>query len=156
MMDMTKRVGALAMLALVAVLAGCATVSQTHQQHVMVRTIQDNREIGGAGCVLTNDAGRWFVMAPGHVTITKSAGNLFVDCKKGAVSAGQERFASRPNTSVTIGNAVTTAGLGYLMDKKTGAGFDYPETLTVLMKATGKAPVAGPEQQGNRTPDTVY
>ena len=109
MMDMTKRVGALAMPALLAVLAGCATVSQSHQQHVMVRTIQDNREIGGAGCVLTNDAGRWFVMAPGHVTITKSAGNLFVDCKKGTVSAGQERFASRPNPSVTIGNAVTTA-----------------------------------------------
>ena len=152
-MDTTKRVGALAMLA---VLAGCATVSESHQQHLMVRTIENNREIGGAGCVLTNDAGRWFVTAPGHVTISKSAGNLFVDCRKGTISAGQERFASRPNASVTIGNVVTTAGLGYLMDKKTGAGFNYPDTLTILKKATGKVQPADPDQQGSRAPNTVY
>lgn len=134
-MAILMRMGALAMLG---ALAGCATVSGSHTQDLMVRTVQDNREIGGAGCVLTNDAGRWFVTTPGHVTVTKSAGNLFVDCKKGMVSAGQERFASRANTSATIGNAITTAGLGYLMDKRTGAGFDYPDTLTVLMKGTGR------------------
>ena len=61
------RMGALAMLA---GLAGCATVIDSHTQDLMVRTIQDNREIGGAGCVLTNDAGRWFVMTPGHVTVS--------------------------------------------------------------------------------------
>lgn len=141
---MIKRMGALAMLA---ALAGCATVIDSHTQDLMVRTIQDNREIGGAGCVLTNDAGRWFVMSPGHVTVTKSAGNMFVDCKKGNVSMGQERFASRPNATATIGNAVTTAGLGYLLDKRTGAGFDYPDTLTVLMKGTGRQPQQSQETQ---------
>ena len=122
------------------VLAGCATVSESPNQNVMVRTILDNREIGGAGCVLTNDAGRWFVDSPGHVTIRKSVGNLFVDCRKGAHILGQDRFASRPNNAVTIGNAVTTAGFGYYVDKKTGAGFDYPETLTVIMRSTGRPP----------------
>ena len=139
-----KRMWALAWLA---VLAGCATVSESHQQDLMLRTIQDNREIGGVGCVLTNDAGRWFVVSPGHVTVTKSAGNLFVDCKKGNYSAGQERFASRANTTATIGNAVATLGLGYLLDKRTGAGFDYPETLTVLMRATGRQPQGDQERQ---------
>ncbi len=140
------RMGALAMLA---ALGGCATVIDSHTQDLMVRTIQDNREIGGAGCVLTNDAGRWFVMTPGHVTVSKSAGNMFVDCKKGNISLGKERFASRPNSSVTIGNAVTTAGLGYLLDKRTGAGFEYPDTLTILMQGTGRqAPSA---QDGQET-----
>ena len=134
-------------LAMLAALAGCATVSESHQQDLMLRTIQDNREIGGAGCVLTNDAGRWFVVSPGHVTVTKSAGNLFVDCKKGNYSAGQERFSSRANTTATIGNAVATLGLGYLLDKRTGAGFDYPETLTVLMHATGRQPQGDQERQ---------
>ena len=134
-------------LALLAVLAGCATVSESHQQDLMLRTIQDNREIGGVGCVLTNDAGRWFVVSPGHVTVTKSAGNLFVDCKKGNYSAGQERFASRANPTATIGNAVATLGLGYLLDKRTGAGFDFPETLTVLMRATGRQPQVDQERQ---------
>jgi hypothetical protein len=149
-MAMTRRMGALAMLAMLAILAamaGCATVSESHQQDLMVRTILDNREIGGVGCVLSNDAGRWFVVSPGHVTVTKSAGNLFVDCKKGAISAGQERFASRANTSATIGNAITTLGMGYLLDKRTGAGFDYPETLTVLMRSTGRQPQGDPDRQ---------
>ncbi|MDQ1919556.1 hypothetical protein [Massilia pseudoviolaceinigra] len=128
------RTGALALLA---ALGGCATISESNQQTLMVRTIADNREIGGAGCVLTNDKGRWFVTSPGHVTVQKSAGNLFVDCKKDGVSAGQDVVASRANASATVGNAVLTAGLGYLLDKRTGAGFDYPETLTVLMRRTG-------------------
>ncbi|MES2316777.1 MAG: hypothetical protein V4631_04715 [Pseudomonadota bacterium] len=144
---MIMRMGALAMLAMLAMLAGCATVSESGQQGLMVRTIQDNREIGGVGCVLTNDAGRWFVVSPGHVTVTKSAGNLFVDCKKGVVSAGQERFASRANSTATIGNAVATLGLGYLLDKRTGAGFDYPETLTVLMRGTGRQQRDDPDRQ---------
>lgn len=147
------RAGALALLA---ALAGCATVSEPFEQEVIVRTIQDNREIVAVGCVLTNDAGRWFMMAPGRVTIRRSAGNLFVDCKKGTVSAGQERFASRASNSATIGNVVTTAGLGYLLDKQTGAGWDYPATLTVLMRPTGRpAPSVDGEQAPAAPPAAV-
>ncbi|SHH13465.1 hypothetical protein SAMN05428948_2957 [Massilia sp. CF038] len=135
-----NRIYVLALAAAALVLGGCASLGDSPEQALMVRAVQDNREIGNVGCVLTNDAGRWFVTAPGHVSIRKSAGNLFVDCKKGNASVGQERFASRPNNMATIGNAVTTAGLGYLYDKRTGAGFEYPETLTVLMVPTGRAP----------------
>ncbi|MCY0914678.1 hypothetical protein OTB17_23780 [Massilia sp. H27-R4] len=134
MMATFSRTGALALLA---ALGGCATISESNQQTLMLHTIVDNREIGGAGCVLTNDKGRWFVTSPGHVTVQKSAGNLFVDCKKDGASAGQDVVVSRANASATMGNAVLTAGLGYLLDKRTGAGFDYPETLTVLMRRTG-------------------
>lgn len=138
-----------------ALLAGCATVSEPFEQEVIVRTIQDNREIVAVGCVLSNDAGRWFMMAPGRVTIRRSAGNLFVDCKKGTASAGQERFASRANNSATIGNAVTTAGLGYLLDKQTGAGWDYPATLTVLMRPIGR-PAPGPDGETPPPSAVVY
>jgi len=146
------RMTSAAMSAVLGVLCGCASISESPNQDVMVRTVQDNREIGGVGCVLTNNAGRWFVTTPGHVTIKKSAGNLFVDCKKGNASAGQERFASRANTSATIGNAVTTAGLGYLYDKRTGAGFEYPETLTILMHSTGRSPESESRQESSSTP----
>ena len=139
-----KQLGALALLA---ALAGCATISESPTQRLEIHTILDHQEIAGVGCILTNDAGRWFVMAPGRVTVKRSAGNLFVDCRKGSESAGQERFVSRANSSATIGN-VTTAGLGYLLDKRTGAGFDYPEILTVLMKPSRPA-VAPVQQQGN-------
>ena len=143
-------------LALLASLAGCATVSEPHDQEVIVRTIENNREIVAVGCVLTNDAGRWFLMAPGRVTVRKSAGNLFVDCKKGTTSAGQERFASRANNTATIGNAVATAGLGYLLDKSTGAGFTDPDTLTVLRHPTGRAAVQGEPAPATPQSSTVY
>ncbi|WP_426100790.1 hypothetical protein [Massilia sp. TSP1-1-2] len=144
-MAFTRHWGALA---LAAALAGCATISESPMQRLEIHTIFDNREITGVGCVITNDAGRWFVTAPGRVSVRRSAGNLFVDCRRGTESVGQERFASRPNASAMIGN-VATAGLGYLLDKKTGAGFDYPETLTVLMKASRPAAAAPGTQQGN-------
>jgi hypothetical protein len=137
-------------LAVLALLGGCASISESPNQDLMVRAVQDNREIGGVGCVLTNNAGRWFVTAPGHVSVRKSAGNLFVDCRKGDISAGQEQFASRANNTATIGNAVTTAGLGYLYDKRTGAGFDYPDTITVLMHATGRHPASTQGDEARR------
>lgn len=149
-MATNRYVGALAMLAL---LSGCATISESNQQVLEIRTIQDNREVSGAGCVLTNDVGRWFVTSPGRVTIKKSAGNLWIDCRKGAGSVGQDMVASRANSSATVGNVVLTAGLGYLWDKRTGAGFDYPDTLTVLMNGTGRS---DPNPRGESGGNAVY
>ena len=124
---------------LVAVLAlgalgGCATLSEPDQQVVLVQTIQDNREVAGIGCVLTNDAGRWFVTSPGRVAVRKSAGKLWVDCKRSGQGVGQDVVDSRASAGAMIGNVVLTAGLGYLVDKRTGVGFAYPDTLTVLMR----------------------
>lgn len=145
---MFRNMGALALLAL---LGGCASISESNQQVLEVRTIQDNREIVGAGCVLTNDVGRWFVTSPGRVTIRKSAGNLWIDCRKGAGSVGQDMVASRANSKATVGNVVLTAGVGYLLDRRTGAGFDYPDTLTVLMSGTGRSdPNPNGEQRGSQ------
>ncbi len=49
------RTGAVALLS---ALGGCATISESNQQSLMVRTIHDNREVSGTDCVLTNTAGR--------------------------------------------------------------------------------------------------
>ena len=122
-----------AVLALAA-LGGCATLSEPDQQVVLVQTIQDNREVAGIGCVLTNDAGRWFVTSPGRVAVRKSAGRLWVDCKRSGHGVGQDVVDSRASAGALIGNVVLTAGLGYLVDKRTGAGFAYPDTLTILMR----------------------
>jgi hypothetical protein len=125
-----------AVLALAA-LGGCATISEPDQQVLLVQTIQDNREVAGIGCVLTNDAGRWFVTTPGRVSVRKSAGKLWVDCKKSGAGVGQDVVESRANAGALMGNVVLTGGLGYLVDKKTGIGFEYPSTLTVLMRRPG-------------------
>lgn len=114
--------------------SGCATLTDSSQQQLELRTIEDNREIAGVGCVLTNAAGRWFVVAPGRVTVARSPSPLVVDCKKEGEGSGQERIASRFDTGKLIGNLAVTAGLGYLVDRHSGAGFSYPATLTIIMQ----------------------
>jgi hypothetical protein len=130
-------------------LQGCATLTGSNQQEVAVHAILDHREVSGVGCVLSNSAGRWFVTAPGLVTIRRSEGQLAIDCKKEGVGAAREVVASEFGTGKLIGNAVVSAGLGYYVDRRTGAGFDYPATLTVVMHPLPKSPGASPEAQQN-------
>lgn len=148
-----KRTGAVALLA-IAALQGCATLTDSTEQEVAVRAILDHREVANVGCVLSNNVGRWFVNAPGRVTIRKSEGDLVVDCKKEGVGAASETVASRFGTGNLIGNAVTSGGLGYLVDRHSGAGFDYPVTLTVLMRRPTAA--AGDAQQVAGVGNQVY
>ena len=118
-------------------LAGCASITGSKLQPVSVQSIMDNKEISGAGCTLTNDAGKWFVTTPGSVTIQKSTGDLAVDCAKDDAK-GHENVVSKSNGSVW-GNILAGGGIGYIVDRNTGAGFDYPNTITVMMKKMGEA-----------------
>jgi hypothetical protein len=103
-----------------------------------VQTIQDNKEVAGAGCTLTNDAGKWFVTTPGSVTIQKSTGDLAVDCAKENAGVGHENVVSKANGGVW-GNILAGGGIGYIIDRNTGAGFDYPTTITVMLHKIGEA-----------------
>jgi hypothetical protein len=132
-------------------LAGCATLSDSDQQQLEVHAILDHREVAGVGCLLTNDAGRWFVMAPGRVTVTRSSKPLAVDCRHESKGSASEWWASRSATDKLIGNLAISAGLGYYVDRHSGAGFSYPSTLTVSMHAP-KADALDPGQVDPGTP----
>ena len=115
-------------------LGGCATVSDAPlQQQVELHAVLDYQEVGGVGCLLSNNLGRWFVMAPGRVTIARSAEPLVVSCKKAGMGMAQEAFGSRPDAMSLMGNVVISAGMGLAVDKYSGAGWSYPANLTVLM-----------------------
>jgi hypothetical protein len=138
----------LTLLAASSVLTGCATISDTNQQLLTVHVISDNREIGGVGCVLSNDTGRWFTTAPGRVLVTTSKAPLAVHCSKPGEGIAREQIASKYGAMDMVGNAVTTAGVGYFVDRYSGAGFAYPENVTVLMYKQQKVAqhnLAGPE-----------
>jgi hypothetical protein len=124
---------------LAAALAGCATLTESTEQYVMVQTVLDHQQVAGIGCVLTNDAGRWFVTSPGRVRVRKSTRPLAVDCRLDDVYVYDE-ISPRQNAS-RWGNILLTAGAGQFVDRQTGAGFDYPGTLTVLLK---RVPPAAP------------
>jgi hypothetical protein len=135
-----KRLRALAPLAaLAAALSGCATLTDSNQQEMLVRAALGEREVSGVACVLSNPAGRWFVVAPGRVTIHKSAEALRIDCAKEGVGSASGVVAPHFSAANMMGNAVASAGLGYYVDRYYGAGFDYPLVMMVLLRA---APVA--------------
>lgn len=145
------RPAAASALAAMILLPGCATILDSTQQQVLVQTVQDHREIAGVGCVLSNDAGRWFVTTPARVTVRKSVGQMRVDCRKDGAGWADEKVESRLNGALW-GNIVLTAGVGYVVDRHTGAGYDYPFVLTVVMQPAEQVPERLPAPAGA----TVY
>lgn len=133
----------IAFAAIAAVLTtGCATVAGEKTQPITVQTHFDNKEIAGVGCTLNNDAGSWFVTTPGSVVVHKSTGDLAISCKKEAL-AGQQMLVSKSNGAVW-GNIIAGGVIGYVVDRNTGAGFDYPNTITVALRKIGDAEILPP------------
>lgn len=117
--------------------SGCASITGSKLQPLSVQTIQDGKEVAGVGCVLTNDAGKWFVTTPGSVTVQKSTGDMAVDCSKEELR-GHETLVSKSNGAVW-GNIIAGGGIGYIIDRNTGAGFDYPNSITVILNKMANA-----------------
>ena len=98
-----------------------------------------------------NDAGKWFVTTPGSVTVHKSTGDLAIDCNKDGNIVGHETLVSKSNGAVWE-NIIAGGGIGYLVDRNTGAGFNYPDNITVALRKIGEAiglaiPAASPVAQ---------
>jgi hypothetical protein len=121
---------------------GCATMSESPVQQLEVRAVLDYREIGGVGCILSNDVGRWYMIAPGRVTVTRSSHPISISCKKGSAATAAEVVQARLDTSNLMGNLVISAGLGYFVDRHSGAGYGYPAILTVVMQPSAPPPEA--------------
>ena len=128
-------------------LAGCATQGDSNQQQLEVHAILDHRELAGVGCLLENDYGRWFVVAPGRVTVTRSSKPLAVDCKHESHASAGESWLSRYDSGRLIGNAAIGAGLRDYVGRYASAGFSYPATLTVSMHVPREGE-AGPADPG--------
>lgn len=130
-------------------LSGCASITGSKLQPISVQSVSDGKEISGVGCTLTNDAGKWFVTTPGSVTVQKSTGDMAVDCVKDDLR-GRENLVSKSNGAVW-GNIIAGGGIGYIVDRNTGAGFDYPNTVIVVVNkmatAIGLPTMTVPHQQ---------
>jgi hypothetical protein len=120
-------------------LTGCASITGSKNQPISVSAVCGGEPIDGASCTLMNDKGTWYVKTPGSVMIQKSYGDLAVDCRK-ENSASSGKFQSKSNGGVW-GNIIAGGIIGYAVDAGSGAGFDYPPTMTVALNepCPGKA-----------------
>ncbi|WP_051971328.1 hypothetical protein [Massilia sp. 9096] len=123
--------------ALAAALAGCASMGELPTQQLELHAILDHREVAGVGCVLANSAGRWFVVAPGRITVQRSRDPLTVDCARdgaSAVEVAPARATGLIDGDKLIGKLVVKAGLDGYVSRFDGAGVAYPNVLTVLLR----------------------
>jgi hypothetical protein len=135
---MNKLFSSAALAALGAGLAGCVgnggfqTAGGTDPavQQVEVHAVLDHREVGGVGCLLENDAGRWFVVAPGRVTVTRSSKPLAVSCKRDGVGGADESWSAHHESGRLVGKLLSSAGLGNYLQ----SGYAYATILTVNMR----------------------
>ena len=102
-------------------------------QQLEVHAILDHREVAGVGCLLANDLGRWFVVAPGRVTVTRSSKPLAVHCKRDGVGSADEWWGAHYRSNRLVGNILFSAGLrGYVE-----GNYAYAPTVTVAMRPAG-------------------
>jgi hypothetical protein len=96
-----------------AALGGCATLTEDSTEQLLeLHTVQENREVTGVGCVLSNKLGRWFVVAPGRVRVSRYSAPLTVDCGREGIGRTVEVVRSRYDTKDLMATAVTTGGAG--------------------------------------------
>ena len=112
-------------------LTGCASITGSKNQPISVNAVCDGQPVVEVSCTLMNDKGSWYVKTPGSVMIQKAYGDLAVDCKKGDAVAST-KFKSSSNGGVW-GNILAGGIIGYAVDASSGAGFDYPSTMTVTL-----------------------
>jgi hypothetical protein len=126
----------LALVLLASVLSGCATVTQTFTQEILVETREARADGGqalkGVACKLNNDKGEWTIQTPGEVTVTKSAADLFVRCQLEGHQPGTAVAVSRVHGAM-FGNILIGGVVGAVVDHSAGTAYNYPETLSIEM-----------------------
>lgn len=111
--------------------AGCASVAGTSTQPIAVDTVCEGALVREVDCTLSNDKGRWTLRAPGTAQVSKSYGDLAVECRRDQ-AVGTLVLQSKNNGAVW-GNVLAGGLIGYAVDSKSGAGFDYPSKVTVVL-----------------------
>lgn len=116
-------------------LFGCASIVSGHNQSISVDATSDSGQVVGALCTLTNNKGTWYVTTPGTTTVHRSYGDLGVRCEKKSDSPGIASVKSHTK-GMAFGNILFGGIIGAGVDMKTGAAYDYPTLITILMGRT--------------------
>lgn len=112
---------------------GCASIVTGHNQSVSVETRgKQGESVASANCKLTNDKGTWFVTSPGSVSVRRSYADLLVNCEKTDQQPGVASVKSSTK-AMAFGNIIFGGVIGAGVDIASGAAYDYPILITVLM-----------------------
>lgn len=130
-----------------ALTSGCASITSSAHQSISVQTSgKEGKDIRDAACELSNDKGKWFVTSPGSVTVTASNDDMQVFCNKEGSEPGRASVVSRTKVAM-FGNVLLGGGIGAIVDYNTGAGYEYPAFIHVVMGAFTRIEAPNPVAQ---------
>lgn len=113
-------------------LTGCASIVNGTNQVVSVQTVTPTGDVGGATCKLENEKGVYYVTTPGTVTVHRAYGDMNVKCEKAGFTPAMAKFKSSTK-GMMAGNILFGGVIGAGVDAASGAAYDYPTLLQVMM-----------------------
>ncbi|MDB5874821.1 MAG: hypothetical protein JWQ07_4263 [Ramlibacter sp.] len=122
-------------LALIATVAatGCASVAGGNVQKMYVQAqAADGSAVTGADCALSNDKGTWRIKSPGDTSIVRSNKPMEVKCEKAPLPQGMVSVESGTRGAM-FGNIILGGVVGAVIDHSSGAAYEYPEIVRVVM-----------------------
>lgn len=119
-------------------LVGCASITGTTNQNVSVQTKDSTgTELHGAACELANKKGKWFITTPGTVGISRSNDDIQVSCTKDGYLEGKQGVVS-DTKGMMFGNIIFGGGIGAIIDHNSGAAYEYPSVIQIVMSRIAK------------------
>ncbi len=138
------------------VMVGCATVTGGgNSQAISVSTVNEyGKTVDGAACNIHNDKGNWKLSSPEQVTITKSSKPILVRCEKAPSLPGTATVESSVRGAM-FGNLIAGGLIGAAIDHSSGAAYEYPESIKVMLGiATGYKMQFDNRKGADKTPIT--
>lgn len=123
-------------------LTGCASIVNGNNQVVSVEARHKGQQVVGATCSLVNPKGTFYVTTPGTVTIHRAYDDLNVKCEKDGMQPGLTNVKSSTKP-MAFGNIIFGGVIGAAVDAGSGAAYDYPTLISVIM---GEAVTQGAAQ----------
>ena len=108
------------------ILTGCASITESKNQSMSVST----GDVIGAMCTLSNSKGSYYVNStPGSVMVRNACDQLTVSCQKDGYVPANAAAGSIQDKSkgMAWGNIIFGGIIGIAVDRKTGAGCNYPQ-----------------------------
>jgi hypothetical protein len=131
-------------------LTGCASIVNGNNQVISVETRHQGQQVVGATCTLVNPKGTFYVTTPGTVTIHRAYDDLNVKCEKDGLQPGLTNVKSSTKP-MAFGNIIFGGVIGAAVDAGSGAAYDYPTLISVIM---GEAVTQAPAQSTATTEST--
>jgi hypothetical protein len=114
------------------VLTGCASIVNGSNQVVSVEALNKGKPVTGATCKLENPKGTFYVTTPGTVTVHRAYDDMNVKCEKEGMDPGLAS-AKSSTKGMAFGNILFGGFIGAAVDAGSGAAYDYPTLIRVIM-----------------------